>query len=145
MAVLRSCMSWTSATSIGTRAHPSRIVRATSGVCESGPVREHRESAGLSRSHPKGSPCPDHPAQFWCNLGSLDATLASRLVCVANKGLIQWLSPVNATLTGNGGWSLSRSSALPRITEHGLRASSCRRYPSRGRCPFRRKLNHAVS
>ena len=63
-------MSWTPANSIGTRAaHPSRIrVRATSGVCGSRPGREHCESAGLARSHPKGSACPDHPAQFWCNV-----------------------------------------------------------------------------
>jgi len=55
MAVLYSCMSWTSATSIGPRpAHPSGMrirVRATSDVCESRPGREHPESTGLFRSH----------------------------------------------------------------------------------------------
>jgi hypothetical protein len=63
-------MSRIPATSIGSRAaRPSTTrVQATSRVCGFLPGREHRESAGLSRSHPKGSACPDHPAQFWCNL-----------------------------------------------------------------------------
>jgi hypothetical protein len=48
--------------------------------------------------------CPNS-AQFWRNLSSLDATLLSPLVCVANKELAQCLSPLNTTLTKNiGGW-----------------------------------------
>src|SRR6266481_4294715 len=68
--MLHFCVSWTPATSIGTRAsHPSRIrVRATSRVCASRPGRYLRESPGLSRVHPKGSARPDHSAQFWCNV-----------------------------------------------------------------------------
>jgi hypothetical protein len=46
--------------------------------------------------------CPNS-AQFWCNLSPLDATLLSLLLCVANKELAQYLSPLNATLTKNTG------------------------------------------
>src|SRR5216683_632445 len=42
-------------------------------------------------------------AQFWCNLSSLDATLLSPLLCVANKELAEHLSPLHATLTKNIG------------------------------------------
>src|SRR5258708_2221181 len=42
-------------------------------------------------------------AQFWCNPSPLDATLLSPLLCVASKGLAQYLSPVDATLTKNIG------------------------------------------
>jgi hypothetical protein len=130
-----SCMSWTPANSIGTRAaHPSRI-RVLS---------ENRESTDPSHSHRKGpvsSPrsvrlfsrhsTPLSPffstfahrlraergdarahsrkwkwtysAQFWCNLSPLDAILLRPLLCVANKELAQYLSPLDATLTKNIG------------------------------------------
>src|SRR5260370_28351728 len=42
-----------------------------------------------------------YSAQSWCNVSPLDATLLDPLVCVANKGLAQYLSPVDATLTKN--------------------------------------------
>jgi hypothetical protein len=51
-------------------------------------------------------------AQFWCNINPLDATLPGPLVCVVNKGLAQYLSPLDATLTktwGEGGALLCRS------------------------------------
>ncbi len=52
--------------------------------------------------------CPNS-AQFWCNISPLDATLLSPLLCVANKELAQYLSPLNATLTKNiGGWGAPR-------------------------------------
>ena len=41
-------------------------------------------------------------AQFWCDISPLDATLLGPLVCVANKGLAQYLSPLDATLTNCG-------------------------------------------
>jgi hypothetical protein len=44
-----------------------------------------------------------YSAQFWCNLSPLDATLLDPLVCVADKGLAQYLSLVDATLTKNIG------------------------------------------
>src|SRR5216683_3559761 len=49
--------------------------------------------------------CP-HFAQFWCNLSTLDATLPSHPLCVANKGLVQYLSLLDATLTKTGGGGL---------------------------------------
>jgi len=42
-------------------------------------------------------------AQFWCSASSLDATLPGTLVCVANKGLNETVSPLDATLTKNRG------------------------------------------
>src|SRR5258708_26543252 len=42
-------------------------------------------------------------AQFRCNLTPLDATLVSSLLCIANKGLTQYLTPLDATLTRNTG------------------------------------------
>ncbi len=42
-------------------------------------------------------------AQFLCNLSPLDATLLRPLLCVANKELVRYLSPVDATLTKNTG------------------------------------------
>ena len=50
---------------------------------------------------PTADPRPLRLAQFWCNLSPLAATLMSRLVCVANKELAQYLSPLPATLTKN--------------------------------------------
>ena len=51
--------------------------------------------------------CPTYPsqqhAQFLCNISPLVATLPGSLVCVANKGLAQYLSPLDATLTKNIG------------------------------------------
>ncbi len=44
-----------------------------------------------------------HSPQFWCNVSLLDATLLSPLLCVASKGLAQYLSLVDATLTKNIG------------------------------------------
>jgi hypothetical protein len=55
-------------------------------------------------------------AQFWCNLSPLDATLLNPLLSVANKGLAQYLSSLDATLTKNtGGWrnQTSLSSFIP--------------------------------
>jgi len=137
--MLHFCMSWTSATSIGTCAtHLSRMPS----------LSEHPRATDLPRSYPgasdpvgKDSPrfayffsCRSTPltpfftvfahplrpdrgdarthsrnwkwaysAQFWCNLSPLDATLLSPLLCVASKGLAQYLSPVDATLTKNRG------------------------------------------
>src|ERR1700690_4418711 len=51
-------------------------------------------------------PAPSHPpenAQFWINLSPLNATLLSPLLCVANKDLTRYLSPLDATLTKNTG------------------------------------------
>jgi hypothetical protein len=42
-------------------------------------------------------------AQSWDNLSLLDATLPSLLLCVAIKGLAQFLNPLNATFTKNTG------------------------------------------
>jgi hypothetical protein len=42
-------------------------------------------------------------ARSWCTANPLDATLAGTLVCVANKGLIETVSPLDATLTKNRG------------------------------------------
>src|SRR5258708_32640952 len=42
-------------------------------------------------------------AQSWCTANPLDATLARTLVCVANKGLREIVSPLDATLTKNRG------------------------------------------
>src|SRR5216683_2376852 len=137
--MLHFCMSWTSATSIGTCAtHLSRMPS----------LSEHPRATDLPRSYPgasdpvgKDSPrfayffsCRSTPltpfftvfahplrpdrgdarthsrnwkwaysAQFWCNLSPLDATLLSPHLCVANKGLAQYLSLVDATLTKNIG------------------------------------------
>ncbi len=68
--------------------------------------------------------------QFRCNVSPLDATLASPLVCVANKRLTARVNHLDATLTKNRGGSPSGTrhsawshnlvcAALPRITEHG--------------------------
>jgi len=55
-----------------------------------------------------------YSAQFWCNLSPLDATLLSPLLCVANKELAQYLSPLDATFTKNigGGGQASLSSFI---------------------------------
>ena len=42
-------------------------------------------------------------AQSWCTANPLDATLVGTLVCVANKGLREIVSPLDATLTKNRG------------------------------------------
>ena len=48
-----------------------------------------------------------HSAQSWHNVSPLDATLPNPLLCVANKELTQYLTPLDATLTKNiGGWGL---------------------------------------
>jgi hypothetical protein len=55
-------------------------------------------------------------AQFWCTVSPLDATLLRPLLCVASKGLAQYLSSLDATLTKNiGGWGsqTSLSSFIP--------------------------------
>jgi len=83
--------------------------------------KNHRgEGATFSRT-----PRP-YSAQFWCTVNPLDATLLSPLLCVANKELAQYLSPLNATLTKNmGGWGSCGTAilgcALPWITGHGTR------------------------
>ncbi len=57
-------------------------------------------------------------AQFWCNVSPLDATLLDLLVCVANKGLAQYLSAVDATLTKNRG--VGDPSLLPCLTSSSI-------------------------
>src|SRR6266849_5740731 len=42
-------------------------------------------------------------APFWWSASPLDATLPSTLVCVANKGLREIVSPLDATLAKNRG------------------------------------------
>jgi hypothetical protein len=79
MAVLHSCMSWTPANSIGTRAaHPSTIRVLT----------EHRESTGLFRFYREGfdlvekDPSPGYDRLFTCRSTSLSpflSTFAHRL------------------------------------------------------------------
>ncbi len=59
----------------------------------------YKKGGGVTTSRVAGP----HSARFWCTLNPLDATLLSPLVCVANKGLAQYLSPLNATLTKNTG------------------------------------------
>jgi len=61
-------------------------------------------------------------AQFWCNISPLDATLPRPLVCVANKGLAQYLSPLDATLTKTTGWGVLW---LTRFSKTGPRLTSC--------------------
>src|SRR6266566_8338384 len=51
-------------------------------------------------SAPKNAP---KIAQFLCNLSPLDATLLSTPLCVANKELAQYLSPLDAPLTKTRG------------------------------------------
>jgi hypothetical protein len=135
MEMLHSCMSWTPANSIGTRAaHPSRI-RVLSEHREStdpsqsqrnGPVSSPRSVRLFSRHSTPLSPFFStfahrlrvergdarahsrkwkwaYSAQFWCNLSPLDATLLRPLLCVANKELAQYLSPLDATLAKNIG------------------------------------------
>jgi hypothetical protein len=82
-----------------------------------------------------------YSAQFWCNLSSLDATLVSPLLCVADKGLARYLSPVDATLTKNRG--VGHPSLLPTLPP--LRSSFVPHHPPARESPFRRKLNYAVS
>jgi len=66
-----------------------------------------------------------YSAQFWCNLSPLDATLLGPLVCVANKEVAQYLSPVDATLTKNRGGPilLSYLTSSSIITRHSPSAS----------------------
>src|SRR6266478_3140789 len=67
-----------------------------------------------------------HSAQFWCNLSPLDATLPSPLLCVANKELALYLSPLHATLTKNTGGPILTSlppyfrTSLPTASAHPL-------------------------
>src|SRR5213080_4287707 len=55
------------------------------------------------KNHSREGAALSPAAQSLRNVSSLDATLLSRLLCVANKGLAQSLSPLNATLTKNIG------------------------------------------
>ncbi len=59
-----------------------------------------------------------YSAQFWCNVSPLDATLLDPLVCVANKEVAQYLSPVDATLTKNRGVGVP--SLLPCLTSSSI-------------------------
>src|SRR6266851_5229042 len=98
--MLHSCMSWTPATPVGL----TRTLFAVSPKTE----------AAFS-------------APFWCNASSLDATLPSALVCVANKGLREIVSPLDATLTKNRGVGAvmvnQTSYTLLPSTRHGTRAA----------------------
>jgi hypothetical protein len=46
-------------------------------------------------------------AQFLCNVSPLLATLLDLFISVVNKGLMENVSPLNATLTKKGGWGCS--------------------------------------
>jgi hypothetical protein len=100
-----------------------------------------RAERGDARAHSRKRKWA-HSAQFWCNLSPLDATLLDPLVCVADKGLARYLSPVDATLTKNRGVGVHPYFlALPP-----LRSSLVTHHPhSARRRPIGRKLNHAVS
>jgi hypothetical protein len=68
-------------------------------------------------------------AQFWCSASPLDATLASALACVANKGFREIVSPLNATLTENRGgvarlWLTSSRPVSP-IRSSNIRTRRC--------------------
>src|SRR6266481_5243776 len=51
-------------------------------------------------------------AQLWCSVSTFRINTYSPLVCVANKGLVRHLSPLNATLMKNPGWGLLEASGL---------------------------------
>src|SRR5260370_38334635 len=74
--MLHFCMNWTPATPIG----PPHALFAASSKTE----------AAFS-------------VPFWCCASPLDATLPGTLVCVANKGLREIVSSLDATLTKNRG------------------------------------------
>ncbi len=68
-----------------------------------------------------------HFAQFWRKVSPLNATLPGSRVCVANKGLAQYLSPLDATLMkniGGGGGSFFRLWRSPLATGHCTQALS---------------------
>src|SRR5713101_1616515 len=71
-----------------------------------------RAERGYARAHSRKRKWA-HSAQFWCNLSPLDATLLDPLVCVADKGLARYLSPVDATLTKKTGGGGSILTSLP--------------------------------
>jgi hypothetical protein len=59
-------------------------------------------------------------AQFWCNLSLLDATLLRPVLCVANKELVEYLSPLYATLTKNiGGGGVLLLTRIPKTVQFG--------------------------
>src|SRR6266704_1958644 len=61
-------------------------------------------AASVASRYPHSAPQnAPKTASFLCNLSPLDATLLSPLLCVANKELAQYLSPLNVTLTRNIG------------------------------------------
>ena len=62
-------------------------------------LRKDRKDAGVHSRKRKSA----YSVQFWRNLSLLDATLLSPLLCVANKELAQYLSPLDATFTKNIG------------------------------------------
>src|SRR6266852_3173897 len=97
---LHSCMNWTPATPVG-------LPRA------------------LFASSPKTEAAFSAP--FWCSASPLDATLASTLVYVANKGLREIVSPLDATLTKNRGVGAvmvnQTSYTLLPSTRHGTRTA----------------------
>ncbi len=116
--MLHSCMSWTPATSIGARAsHPSRIGVLSERRGATAPSQSYRESSDLvgkgysPRSFRlfscRSTPLSSFFSQSRCYVSPLDATLVSPLLYVASKGLAQYLSLVDATLTKNigaGAW-----------------------------------------
>src|SRR5260370_37244903 len=71
-------------------------------------LRKDRGDSGLHSRMRKWA----YSAQFWCNVTPLDATLLSPLLCVANKELAQYLSPVDATLTKSTGVGAHLASLL---------------------------------
>ncbi|SRR5713226_2875428 len=84
--MLHSCMNWTPATPVG-------LPRA------------------LFTASPKTKAAFSAP--FWCSASPLDATLPGTLVCVANKGFREIVSPLDATLTKNRGEGLLWLTRLP--------------------------------
>jgi hypothetical protein len=67
-------------------------------------------SVGASLASPRPLLRPKNNAkiaQFLCNVSPLLATLLDLFISVVNKGLMENLSPLNATLTKKGGWGCS--------------------------------------
>ncbi len=60
-------------------------------------------------------------ARSWCTANPLDATLVGTLVCVANKGLREIVSPLDATLTKNRGGVPTITSQHHYLVGRGLR------------------------
>jgi len=89
-----------------------------------------RADRGRPRTHSRKPKCA-YPAQFWCNASSLDATLLGPLVCVANKGFAQYLSPVDATLTKNRWVGVSPSNIFLPASSFGYNRPALRGTPAK--------------